>query len=105
MTILAATGWWEGILREASSPWEAVLAAGQIAFFSRFLVQWIATERRKQVVIPVAFWWLSIAGAGVSLVALVAKQQPVLILAQVAGIAVYLRNLLIHNRRIRTAGA
>jgi len=102
MTLAAAglDAWWDGIVAEASSPWEAVLLLGQLVFFSRFLVQWIATERSRQVVIPVAFWWLSLGGALVSLVALVAKQEPVLIVAQVVGMVVYSRNLVIHLRTI-----
>ena len=105
MTILAETGWWDRIAEEARNPWQAVLAVGQLVFFSRFLVQWIATERRRQVVVPVAFWWLSLAGAAVSLVALVATHQPVLIVAQVVGMVVYARNLVIHNRHLGTTPA
>jgi len=105
MTILAESGWWDRIREEAANPWQAVLAVGQLVFFSRFLVQWIATERRKRVVIPVAFWWLSLAGAGVSLVALVATHQPVLIVAQVVGMVVYARNLVIQRRNPGTSPA
>ena len=105
MTILAAeAGWWGGILREVRNPWQGVLLVGQVVFFSRFLVQWIASERRKRVVMPVAFWWLSISGAGISLVALTALRQPVLIAAQVAGIALYSRNLVLHHRSTAEAG-
>lgn len=103
MTILADAAWWDRVAAEARNPWQLVLAAGQVVFFSRFLVQWIATERRQEVVMPVAFWWLSLAGAAVSLVALVALHQPVLILAQVVGMVVYGRNLVIHNRQVRTS--
>ena len=83
--------------------WFALGMVGQAIFFSRFLVQWIATERRQEVVMPVSFWWLSLAGAAVSLVAFVAINQPVLILAQIVGMVVYLRNLVIHNRQARAA--
>lgn len=103
MTILAEGGWWEGLVEQARNPWQAVLAVGQLIFFSRFVVQWIATERRKAVVVPVAFWWLSMAGAAVSLAALVALHQPVLILAQAVGMVVYVRNLVIHNRQPKAA--
>ena len=27
-----------------------------------FIVQWYATEKRKQVVVPLLFWWLSLLG-------------------------------------------
>ena len=103
MTILADGAWWDRMAAEARNPWQIVLAAGQLVFFSRFLVQWIATERARDVVMPVAFWWRSLAGAAVSLVALVALHQPVLILAQVVGMVVYGRNLAIHNRQARAA--
>jgi lipid-A-disaccharide synthase-like uncharacterized protein len=97
-TVTVAAGWWEEVATEARNPWEIVLLLGQLIFFSRFLVQWIATERRKQVVIPEAFWWLSLGGAGISLVALVAKHEPVLMAAQVFGLVVYSRNLVLHRR-------
>ena len=45
------------------TPWTAVGFAGQALFFSRFAVQWIASERRKQSHVPVAFWWLSLLGS------------------------------------------
>jgi lipid-A-disaccharide synthase-like uncharacterized protein len=91
------------MVEEARNPWQIVLAAGQLVFFTRFLVQWIATEKRQEVTMPVAFWWLSLAGAAVSLVALVALEQPVLAVAQIVGILLYLRNLVIHNRQVRAA--
>ena len=43
--------------------WEVVGWLGNAAFFSRFLVQWRATEKRGQVVVPALFWWLSLAGS------------------------------------------
>ncbi|MNC98958.1 hypothetical protein D3C83_170770 [compost metagenome] len=54
---------------------------------------------------PELFWWLSLVGASVSLAALVWKREPVLILAQVCGLAIYSRNLVIHRRRIATTPA
>jgi len=104
MILPAASNWWDGIVKNAQDPWQLVLLLGQMIFFSRFLVQWIATEKKKQVVMPVAFWWLSIGGAGISLVALVAKREPVLIVAQVTGLLLYGRNLVIHSRHVRTLG-
>jgi lipid-A-disaccharide synthase-like uncharacterized protein len=42
--------------------WLAVGFIGQLLFTSRFLVQWIASERAHRSVVPLAFWWFSIAG-------------------------------------------
>ena len=43
--------------------WKVVGWAGNLFFFSRFFVQWIATERSGRVVMPAAFWWLSLIGS------------------------------------------
>jgi len=45
------------------SAWKVIGWLGNAVFFSRFFVQWYATEKRKQVVVPTAFWWLSLAGS------------------------------------------
>ncbi|MEM9139776.1 MAG: lipid-A-disaccharide synthase N-terminal domain-containing protein, partial [Pseudomonadota bacterium] len=47
--------------------WVLVGLGGQCLFMMRFLIQWIASEKEKRSVIPVAFWWFSIAGAAVLL--------------------------------------
>ena len=78
--------------------WLAVGFLGQAMFSGRFIVQWIASERKKASVIPVAFWWLSLAG-GVALFAYaVHRGDPVFILGQVAGLFVYSRNLVLVRR-------
>ena len=43
--------------------WKVVGWLGNATFFSRFFVQWYATEKTKQVVVPTAFWWLSLIGS------------------------------------------
>ncbi len=50
------------------NPWDALGFVGQAMFFSRFLVQWIASERAQRSYVPSAFWWLSLAGGSISLV-------------------------------------
>ena len=45
------------------SVWKIIGWCGNAAFFSRFFVQWYATEKKKRVVVPTAFWWLSLAGS------------------------------------------
>ena len=44
------------------SVWKVIGWIGNAVFFSRFFVQWYATEKKKQVVVPQAFWWLSLLG-------------------------------------------
>lgn len=37
--------------------------SGNAFYFSRFLVQWLQSERAKVTVTPKSFWWLSLLGA------------------------------------------
>ena len=79
--------------------WKVVGWIGNALFFSRFLVQWYATERRKQVVVPTAFWWLSLAGSVLLLLyALFFRRDSVFIAAYAFNWIPYLRNLMIHHR-------
>jgi lipid-A-disaccharide synthase-like uncharacterized protein len=81
------------------SAWLAIGLAGQVLFASRFLVQIIASEREGRSLIPVSFWYLSIAGAALLLCYAVAIRDPVFILGQATGFMIYLRNLwLVRNR-------
>ena len=36
--------------------WVAVGFLGQAMFSMRFLIQWISSEKRRESVIPIAFW-------------------------------------------------
>jgi lipid-A-disaccharide synthase-like uncharacterized protein len=81
--------------------WLVVGFLGQGLFSARFIVQWIASERRGESIVPVAFWWLSIAGSMVLLSYAIYKLDPVFILGQSAGLAVYTRNLALRRRGTR----
>ena len=82
-----------------TSLWIGIGLTGQLLFTSRFLVQWIASERRRESVIPVAFWWFSLAGGVTLLSYALWRRDPVFILGQAMGLVVYARNLvLIHAR-------
>ncbi|OGK85035.1 MAG: lipid A biosynthesis protein [Candidatus Rokubacteria bacterium GWC2_70_16] len=85
--------------------WLAVGFLGQAFFSMRFLVQWIASERKKESVIPVSFWFFSIGGGLTLLVYAVYRLDPVFILGQGAGLFVYLRNLFLIRRKERPAAA
>lgn len=78
--------------------WVAIGLAGQALFTSRFLVQWIASERQGRSVIPHAFWWLSLAGGLTLLAYALWRQDPVFILGQSVGLVVYSRNLMLLRR-------
>ena len=86
--------------------WLGIGLLGQALFSARFLVQWIASERRQQSVVPSQFWYFSIGGGLSLLIYAIHRLDPVFILGQAAGLCVYARNLyFIHRRAARTAAA
>jgi lipid-A-disaccharide synthase-like uncharacterized protein len=79
--------------------WTAVGWLANAIFSSRFLVQWYATEQRKEVTVPVLFWWLSLAGSLMFLgYAINYDRQNVFIFAYAFNWIPYLRNLVIYYR-------
>ena len=78
--------------------WLVIGFLGQACFFSRFLVQWLASERAGRSVVPRAFWYLSIAGGTIVLTYAIWRRDPVFILGQSVGLFVYLRNLILLRR-------
>ena len=85
--------------------WLALGFIGQALFSGRFLVQWIASERKGASVIPGAFWWLSLAGGLVLLAYAIHRRDPVFILGQSGGLLVYGRNLVLLRGVGTSAGA
>lgn len=73
--------------------WLAIGFTGQAMFFMRFLVQWLYSERERRSVIPVAFWYFSIAGGLILLVYAIYRMDPVFIVGQSTGVFIYARNL------------
>ena len=73
--------------------WVVLGFVAQGFFTMRFVVQWIASERARASVIPVAFWFFSIGGGMLLLVYALYIHDPVFILGQGFGLFVYLRNL------------
>jgi lipid-A-disaccharide synthase-like uncharacterized protein len=75
--------------------WLAFGVVAQLLFTARFVVQWIASERAGQSVIPVAFWILSIVGGGMTLVYGLVRREPIIIMGQILAVAIYVRNLVL----------
>ena len=78
--------------------WVAFGLFGQLMFTGRFLVQWIASERARKSVVPLAFWYFSLGGGVILLAYAIYRKDPVFILGQSLGVFIYTRTLwLIHN--------
>jgi lipid-A-disaccharide synthase-like uncharacterized protein len=85
--------------------WVLLGFLGQALFSCRFLIQWIASERRGASVVPTAFWWFSLAGGSCLLIYAISRQDPVFIVGQASGLVVYMRNLiLLRKPRAKVAG-
>lgn len=82
--------WWVGL---------GFLAQG--IFASRFIVQWIASEKAGRSYVPVAFWYLSMSGGLLMLAYAIYRKDPVFILGQSTGVIVYARNLMLIHRTKR----
>jgi lipid-A-disaccharide synthase-like uncharacterized protein len=81
-----------------SLPWLAVGLIGQGAFFARFLVQWVVSERAGESFIPLSFWYLSVVGSIILLVYAIHRAEPVFLLGQLPNAFVYVRNIMLIKR-------
>ena len=83
----------------------AILGFGaQALFASRFIIQWIASERARRSHIPIHFWYLSLSGGILMTVYGLLRRDPVIILGQAPGLIVYARNLVLIHRHHAESG-
>ena len=66
--------------------WLTVGFLGQALFSMRFIVQWIKSERMKRSVVPLAFWYFSLAGGVTLLAYAIYRTDPVFIVGQASGL-------------------
>lgn len=85
--------------------WFGLGFVAQLLFSARFVVQWVASERRKRSYFPMAFWYLSLSGSALLLVYSVWRQDPVFILGQSFNSLIYVRNLMLIFRSPRKTQA
>ncbi len=94
--------WWAEFSTKLLHPLVLFGFAGQFVFMLRFLVQWYVSERRGRSTVPLAFWWISLAGGCMLGTYGLLDRDPVILLGQGLGIGIYARNLvLIYRRRAR----
>lgn len=94
--------WFDEILHNFQSPIVILGLIGQGIFFMRFLVQWLASEKEKRSVIPIAFWYFSIGGALLLLLYGILDRDPVILVGQSTGLFIYLRNLYFIRQQAKT---
>lgn len=80
--------------------WLLLGLAGQALFSARFLIQWVYSEKRRESVVPTAFWYFSLAGGATLFAYALHIGDPVFVLGQSLGVFIYSRNLyFIHRQR------
>ncbi len=83
---------WEALI------WIGIGFGGQALFMMRFVIQWWTSEKAKMVVIPVSFWYFSLAGGIVLTIYAVHRRDPVFIFGQALSLVIYVRNLHLHYK-------
>ena len=82
--------------------WLIIGFIGQVAFGARFVIQWIVSEKKGESTIPLTFWYCSIAGSLILLTYAIYREDPVFILGQSLGSIIYIRNLILIDRKRRS---
>ena len=90
--------WFHDVFVAQFDLWVALGFLAQGMFTMRFVVQWLASERAGKSVIPLAFWFFSMAGGMMLLVYAIQRRDPVFIAGQSLGLLVYVRNLMLIRR-------
>jgi len=92
--------WLHDVFIKQFDAWVVLGFVAQALFMMRFLVQWVASERAKRSVVPIAFWFFSLGGGALLLIYSIQREDPVFIAGQALGLFIYIRNLwLIANER------
>ena len=79
--------------------WLIIGFIGQVAFGARFVIQWIVSEKKGESTIPLVFWYCSILGSIILLSYAIYREDPVFILGQSLGSIIYIRNLILIDRK------
>ena len=102
-SLLEAAATYLNTLGPRDMVWIGIGFLGQFLFMMRFLWQWIQSERQRRSIIPIAFWYFSLAGGMTLFAYAVHRRDPVFITGQSLGLLVYARNLLLIGREKRAS--
>jgi len=76
---------------------------GQIIFTLRFVYQWFYSMKRKESLLPLGFWIISLVGSAAIISYGLMRLDPVLILGQSFGFIAYIRNIVIHRKEYKNS--
>jgi lipid-A-disaccharide synthase-like uncharacterized protein len=92
MIMAKLAAWWAEV-SITEVVWVTVGFVAQLMFSMRFLVQWIASERAKQSIVPETFWYFSVLGGALLFAYATYRLDPVFMLGQGMGLFIYARNI------------
>jgi lipid-A-disaccharide synthase-like uncharacterized protein len=92
-------------IQNPDTVWTSIGFVGNALFGMRFLIQWLSSERKGHSVIPVTFWYFSIAGGTITLLYALHLRAWPLILGQGTPLLIYVRNLWMIRRDQNTGAA
>lgn len=92
-TIAAKIALWWASTPGTEKLWLLLGFAAQLLFAMRFIVQWLASERARQSIVPETFWYFSVAGGVLLLAYAIYRLDPVFMLGQAMGLLIYARNI------------
>jgi lipid-A-disaccharide synthase-like uncharacterized protein len=94
------------VLAFLREPWNILGIVAQAMFASRFIIQWVVSEMQRRSVVPLAFWYFSLAGGMLLLIYAIHREEPVFAAGQLPGLFIYSRNLrliYLEKRRAKSA--
>ncbi|MHC4870543.1 MAG: lipid-A-disaccharide synthase N-terminal domain-containing protein [Planctomycetota bacterium] len=83
--------------------WTIIGFSGSALYFSRLLVQWFLSEKAGKPVIPAVYWYMSVGGALILTIYSFARKDPVILLNYIVPLAIYIRQIVLHQRAENTA--
>src|SRR5256714_1137091 len=101
-SIFIAVTWFGQEHRVLGMDWNYLVIIGLIGtatFSMRFIVQWWTSERQGESVIPVSFWYWSIAGSVIMFLYFLLRRDPVGVIAYLPNSIIYIRNLVLIRKR------
>lgn len=84
--------WWTSI-SVTELVWVTIGFVAQLMFSMRFIIQWIASERARQSIVPETFWYFSVLGGAMLFAYATYRLDPVFMLGQGMGLFIYARNI------------
>lgn len=84
--------WWASVTPQELF-WLTFGFTAQAMFFMRFVLQWIASEKARESVVPEVFWYFSLSGGIGLFIYATYRMDPVIMLGQATGLLIYSRNI------------